>query len=530
MVDIDALVRRLDELEREQQKLHDSLETVARARDDYRTLYQQMLERCRKLERGILGQKAERLPVSESQLSLEVLATVLGAQASESSADSVEDVRAHQRAKPTGRKVLPDDIPRIDIEIVPDDVQRAGLDAFERIGQDTTEVLERRPASMVVVRIIKPKFVRKDRERGSATEVFVGSTPELPIPRSVAGPGMLADTLVKRWQDHLPLHRLEGIYARDGVEIARSTMCGWHEQASSLCEPLVAAMRSDAFEQPYLCTDATGVLVQAKERCRTGHFWVLVAPKRHVIFEFTRSHDSDAVDHVLAGYEGYLVADAHVVYDHLYKDGAVIEVNCWAHCRRYFFKALESDPERARRALGFIGALFRIERSIKTAPRKKRERIRDKHSKPIVEAFYSWCDEQWPSLLEDSPIYDGVRYARNQRVGLQRFLTDGRLPLHNNESELNLRRQAVGRKNWLFVGSDDGARANAVFTSLLASCRMLEIEPWSYLRDMLCLIPSWPAHRLLELAPVEWNVTSARAEVRALLDNNPYRRATLERA
>lgn len=530
MVDIDALVKRLDELERDQHRLQDSLHQVERARDDYRALYQQMLERCRKLERGILGQKAERLPASESQLSLEVLASVLGEQAGDVAAAAIEEVRAHQRAKPTGRKVLPDEIPRVDIEIVPDEVQRVGLDAFERIGQDTTEVLEHRPASMVVVRIIKPKFIRKDRERNAPTEVFVGSTPRLPIERSIAGPGMLADTLVKRWQDHLPLNRLEGICAREGVEIARSTMCGWHEQASALCEPLVAAMRQDAFVQPYLCIDATGVLVQAKEKCRTGHFWVVVAPKRHVLFEFTRSHDSDAVDTVLAGYEGYLVADAHVVYDHLYKDGAVVEVNCWAHCRRYFFKALDSDPERARRALGFIGALFRIERSIKTAPRKKREHVREKHSKPVVESFYSWCDEQWPALLEDSPIYDGVRYARNQRTGLQRFLSDGRLPLHNNESELNLRRQAVGRKNWLFVGSDDGARANAVFTSLLASCRMLEVEPWSYLRDVLCLIPRWPAHRLLELAPMNWPETSELPDVRALLAADPYRRATLQRA
>jgi hypothetical protein len=181
---------------------------------------------------------------------------------------------------------------------------------------------------MVVVRIIKPKFVRRDRERGAPTEVYVGSTPELPIARSVAGPGVLADTLVKRWQDHLPLHRLEGIYAREGVELARSTMCGLHEHASTLCELLVAAMLADAFAQPYLCIDATGVLVQAKAKCRLGHFWVLVAPKRHVLFEFTRSHDSDAVNTVLAGYEGYLVADAHVVYDHLYADGSVVEVNC----------------------------------------------------------------------------------------------------------------------------------------------------------------------------------------------------------
>jgi transposase len=200
--------------------------------------------------------------------------------------------------------------------------------------------------------------------------------------------------------------------------LARSTMCGWHEQLLPLVQPLVDAMRADAFEQPYLCTDATGVLVQAKEKCRTGHFFVVVAPGLHVLFEYTRHHDSNAVDTVLAGYEGYLVADAHVVYDHLYGQGVVIEVNCWAHCRRYFFKALGSDPERAKRALGLIAALFRIERSLKDAPRKKKEKIRAKHSKPIVQAFFSWCDAEWPSLLEDTPIYDAVRYARNQREGL----------------------------------------------------------------------------------------------------------------
>ena len=256
---------------------------------------------------------------------------------------------------------------------------------------------------------------------------------------------------------------------------------------------------------------------------------MVVAPGLHVLFEYTRHHDSNAVDTVLAGYEGYLVADAHVVYDHLYAKGIVIEVNCWAHCRRYFFKALGSDPDRAKRALGLIAALFRIERSLKDAPRKKKERIRAKHSKPIVEAFFSWCDAEWPSLLEDTPIYDAVRYARNQREGLSRFLDDGRLPLHNNISELNLRRQAVGRKNWLFVGSDEGARTNAAFTSLLASCRMHDIEPWSYLRDILCLLPDWPVHRLLELAPVYWSKTAGRVDVKALLAANPYRELTLRR-
>lgn len=520
MTDVSQLARRLERLEQEQKR-------AEAERDHYKQLYLEMIERCRKLEHGLLGKKAERLSGDDRQLSLSVLATVLGDR--ETPAEVEQDVRPHKRRKPTGRKPIDDSIPRVDIEVLPPEVQQAGLDAFERIGQEVTEVLERRPASMVVARIIKPKFVRKDRRREQSTEVLVGDTPQLPIARGLAGPGMLADSIVRRWQDHLPLHRLEGIYAREGVLLSRSTMCGWHEQLASFVQPLIDAMRQDAFEASYLCTDATGVLVQAKEQCRRGHFWVLVVPERHVLFEYTRDHSSDAVDRVLAGYEGYLVADAHVVYDHLYRDGPMVEVNCWAHCRRYFFKAMSSDPDRARFVLGHIGALFKIERSIATAPRKKKERIRQKHSKPIVERILSWCDAEWEHVLEGTPIYEGIRYTRNQREGLSRFLSDGRLPIHNNISELNLRRQAVGRKNWLFVGSDDGARVNAVFTSLLASCRMLDVEPWAYLRDLFCLLPNWPKHRLLELAPVNWQATAERQDARAMLDADWFRALTRQR-
>lgn len=533
-MDASQLARRLDELEHRQDEMARELDAAKAERDAYHELYLQTMERCRKLERGLMGQASERRRGDNgAQMSFELLSGMLSerdkaAIEALSKEAEQETVREHKRRKPTGRQVLPEDLPRVDIEVVPDEVQREGLDAFEKIGEEVTEIIERRPASLVVARVVKPKFVRKDRDKAD-TNVLVGATPALPIERGLAGPGMLADTLVRRWQDHLPLNRLEGVYARDGITLARSTVCTWHQQLVPLVEPLIAAMRDDAFAQPYVCTDATGVLVQAPKQCRRGHFWVLVAPGRHVLFEYTRDHTRDAVDSILAGYEGYLVADAHTVYDHLYEDGRVVEANCWAHARRYFFKALESEPERARTALDMMGLLFKIERSLATAPRKKRERVRKKRAGPIVERFFSWCDEQWPSLLEDTPLYAGVRYARNQREGLMRYLTDGRLPLTNNISERELRRQAVGRKNWMFVGSDDGARANAAFTSLLASCRMLGVEPWAYLRDILCLLPQWPQHRLLELAPFHWAETSVRDDVTARLDADPFRAITLER-
>lgn len=534
MTTVEEIVKRLEVLEDRLVIAEKALASTERERDEYRALYVETMERCRKLELGLLAPKSERLPDNEAQLSLGVLSLVLSERqladldAAIEASKAEQEIKSHTRRKPTGRKPLPEHLPRVEIHVLPPEVEKQGLDAFDRIGEDVCETVERRPASLVVARVVRPKFVRKDRDRDGATEVLVAEPPELPIARGLAGPGMLADTIVKRWQDHMPLHRLEDMYARDGLELARSTMCGWHAALADVVQPLVSAMRADAFKQPYLCTDATGVLVQQKERCRTGHFWVLVAPDRHVLFEYTPDHSSDAVDDVLSGYEGFLVADAHVVYDHLYATGDVVEVNCWAHARRYFFKALDSDPERAKVALGFIGALFRIERTLAGSPRKKKEKIREKRSRHIVDAFFSWCDAEVEKVLDETPIAKGIRYARNQRVGLSRFLEDGRLPIHNNMSELALRREAVGRKNWLFVGSDDAGAVNALFTSLLASCQLFAIEPWSYLRDVFCLLPQWPEHDLLDLAPLNWSKTKARDDVRALLDANPFRKLTLD--
>ena len=217
----------------------------------------------------------------------------------------------------------------------------------------------------------------------------------------------------------------------------------------------------------------------------------------------------------------------HAVYDHLYRNGTVIEVGCWAHARRYFFKALESDPERAKAALAWISALFALERSMVSTPAKKRREIRQARAAPIADAFFAWCQQEAGRVLDESPMAQAIGYARNQQVALRRFLDDGRLPLHNNASELNLRREVVGRKNWLFVGSDDGAEVNAAFVSLLASCSLHGIEPLGYIRDLLCLLPRWPQHRVLELAPLHWHETLEQREAQQALDANIFRRVAL---
>jgi transposase len=503
---------------------------LADERDAYRKLYLEALELCRKLEAGIVGPKREKLSGDDKQLSLSLLEMLLGKGEPPSATElaaAIEKVREHERQKPTGRKPLPENLPRVDVEVLPPDVQAQGLDAFERIGEEVTETVERRPASLVVVRTHKPKFVLKERDRLDETAVLQAAPPELPIERGLAGPGLLAETIVRRWDDHLPLYRLERIYARDGLPLARSTICSWHAALAELAEPLLEAMWQDALGAAYLCTDATGVLVQANEKCRRGHFWVVAVPERHVLFGYSAKHDSAAIDRLLKGYKGYLVADAHSVFDHLYRRGDLIEVACWAHARRYFFKSLSTDPDRAREALAMVNALFRIEREQANGPPEHRLSVRQAESKPIVEAFFAWCDAQAELVLDETPIAKAIGYARNQRVALERFLTDGRLPLHNNWSERELRREALGRKNWLFVGSDEAAEVNATFVSLLASCRLHEIEPWAYLRDLFCLLPSWPRSRVLELAPVNWQQTFEQLDTQQRLASNVFRQATL---
>jgi transposase len=508
----------------------DKIAKLQEERDEYRNLVKHLREENERLKRGLIGQKAERVARNDAQMSLAILGLAMaGASAGseEPAPPPMEQIVAeHTRRKPV-RKPLPENLPRVKIELLPPEVEREGIDSFELIGTDEREVLERRPAATVVVQLVYKKFVRKTDKPEASSPVLAPAAVELPIERGSAGPGMLADTIVRRWQDHQPLHRLEGIYGREGLELARSTICTWHAQLAALAEPVVEAMFAEALAQPYVCVDATGVLVLAKERCRTGHFWVLVAPGKHVLYRYSRQHNGKAVDDLLPGYTGYLVADAHSVYDHLFKDGSVVEVACWAHCRRYFFKAIASDPERAKVAIAHIGALFAIERAaVSITPKKKRE-LRLQQSKPVVDAFFRWCGEQAKLVLDESPISAGIGYALNQREALERFLEDGRLPIHNNVSELHLRRQVVGRRNWLFVGSDDGAEVNTVFVSLLASCRLHEVEPLSYMRDLLCLLPRWPKKNALELAPAYWKQTLEKPEAQQALAANVFRRVVL---
>jgi hypothetical protein len=375
-VDVDLVAAQFEALDSDTHK--QALLEAIRARDVYRRLTEDLKDEVEKLKRGLIGPKSERFKRDDDpQLSLQILGELLGRlevegqnaqqlaeellakteQETQSDTDGEADggegqgdIAPHRQPnKPTGRKTARKEVVhKVTIERLPEEVQRLGLDAFERIGEERMTTTERRVSALFEVTIVRPKFraktveavqvVKQARaESGMLPEVepqswiTQASAVEPPVARAKAGPGLLANVAVRRFDDHTPYNRLENVYEREGMRLGRSTLYGWLDALRELLAPLIKAIKHDARTAPYLCTDATGVLVQAPEQCTRGHFWVLVVPGRHVIFTFSHSHDKAAVDTLLDGYAGQVVADAHAVYDHLYGDDGATEVGCWSH-------------------------------------------------------------------------------------------------------------------------------------------------------------------------------------------------------
>lgn len=567
VIDVDLVAAQFDGLDSEVHRK--ALLEAIRSRDAYRKLIDELRVKIAKLEQGLIGPKSERFKAKDDdQLSLQILAELLGraeapdgADANELTAQLLAEIEAQSKQpavddgadeadsgeadekthrptrKPTGRATASEHVQRLTIELIPDEVKHLGLDAFERIGEDESTTTERRVASIVEVKVVRPKFRAKTeaavevvkqerRERDAMPEIephswiFVAPAPEPPVNRILVGPGLLSNVAVRRFDDHLPYNRLENVYEREGMRLGRSTLYGWLDALREQFAPLIKAMDMDARRSPYVCVDATGVLVQAPEKCSRGHFWVLVAPGRHVLFKFSDTHDKAAVDKLLGDYGGFVVADAHAVYDHLYGDDGASEVGCWSHARSYVFKALATEPQVAREFLDNLRVMFLLERSFAGKTRKQRERLRQSKVKVLVDRHFALCRKYEDYALDATPLAAAIRYSLNQEQALRRFLDDGRLPATNNISERQLRRQAVGRKAWLFLGSEDGAAVNTTFSTLIASCHLNEVEPEAYLREVICLLPDWPQSRLLDLAPCHWKQTRQQPETQQRLADN----------
>jgi transposase len=517
------------------QSLQASVEKVKGERDkaehernQYRKLYDLVVLELERLRRQIFGKKSER--VANEQLVLQFMQIAETLKTLEESTDkaptpnSARKTGNEKKRTPHGRQTLPEHLPVERIELpVPVEVAE-NPDAYKKVGEDVSETLERRPASLVRVQIVRPKFAKKEDEDAG---IIASELPTKPIEKGIAGPGLISHVIVSKYLDHIPLNRMESIFARENIVLGRATLCGWIKQCAEPASVLYKAMFQDALNAHCIATDATGVLVQAEGKCHRGHFFVLIADRDHVLYFYKRHHDGDAIKDLLGNYKGHILADAHVVYDQLYRDTEDrIECGCYSHTRRYFYDAIGTAPDLAMKAIRLIGKLFEIERKIKDSPPEEKLKVRQAESRPITDEFFAWCDKEWPNAKEHEPIYNALRYARNQKHALLQFLEDGKIPIHNNGSELALRQQVIGRRNWLFLGSEDGGEWNCVFTSLIASARLHSIEPWAYLRDLLILLPDWPKSRVLELSPKFWKQTLKKTDARQRLAANPFYRIT----
>jgi hypothetical protein len=298
-------------------------------------------------------------------------------------------------------------------------------------------------------------------------------------------------------------------------------MCRYAEDAGATLGPIVEACAAEARAEAFcLATDATGVAIQptplptgARQSCAKGHFFVVLADRDHVFFEYQRKHNSDAVCEMFRGFGGYILADAHCIYDALFRGDALLspqdkppdEVACWSHCRRHFWEAaMATKDPLAREGLLRIRALFQLEQRWAPLAPQQRQHRRQLAARPLVDEFFAWARDQFARLREVRGLLAaGFGYAVRQEAALRRFLDDGRLPMTNNASERALRSIAVGRKAWLFFGSDDHAQAAANLFSLIASCLLHGLDPENYLTDIFRVMPYWPRNRYLELAP-DW--------------------------
>lgn len=509
-------------------------------RDTLRAAHERVRFELELLRRRIFVAKAER--VDTKQLELEFAAKLAeidllneAAPSVEPNANAVEADRDGSattpgKAKPKGRRNLKMvNIPEERVEIK-DPLFEKLVDEgkAERISYEESSKLAYKRGGVCRLVVARAKY-RAVNRMGEA-EIETATMPAETFARSLAAPSMLAHIAVEKHCDGLPLHRIEQRLERDGVSIDRGTMCRWLEDlGSTLGATVVAAAREEATRTAFcIATDATGVGVQPTpcdnkkhQACRRGHFFVLIADRDHIFFEYTAKETSKIIAEMFRGYSGYIQADAKSIYDILFRqpedapagdtNASCHEIGCMSHTRRKFWEATVAKDVVAREGLARINRIFEIDRGFKGKPPSEIKRLRDIHLRPHMQAFFAWADEQYKLVINERGLLrSALGYSVRQKDALMRVLDDGRLVLENNRSERELRRIAVGRKAWLFMGSDDHARSAGHIFSLIASSRLHGLDPEAYLRDVLRVLAHWPRDRYLELTPKYWKGTRDR--------------------
>jgi transposase len=344
--------------------------------------------------------------------------------------------------------------------------------------------------------------------------VIAAAKPVMPIPKGLPGPGLLAHLIVSKYVDHLPLYRLEASYERQGVFLPRSTLCDWLLACGRLLQPLYDILVAQMLLSRVVHTDDTPLKLQdiITHLLSTARMWCYLGDAAHPfnVFDFTLNRKRDGPQQMLKTYSGYLQADAFASYDGLYlpdpltTTARIHEVACNAHARRKFYEARATDALRAHRALAYYGQLYELERQARDFNEAQKLQMRQDLSVPILNALHAWIVQEQKDVLPKSPIAVAMNYALNNWSALIRYTTAGFLAIDNNVAEREMKRIAIGRKNWLFVGSPQGGKTAAILMTFTSTCHRLGIEPWAYLQDVLTRLPSTPVGQLLELVPDRW--------------------------
>jgi transposase len=460
-----------------------------------------------KLKRMQFGRSSEKLnqQIEQLELRLEDLETNRAAER-----PLIAPASTVQASKPA-RRPLPAALPR-EIETL-EPQQTACPDcggALSRLGEDVSEMLEYVPARFKVVRTVRPKLscTRCDR-------ILQEPAPHRPIASGMAGPAMLAHVIVAKYSDHLPLYRQSDIYEREGIDIERSTLADWVGGASKTLEPLVERVRQHVLDGTKLHADDTPVPVLApgNGKTKTGRLWTYVRDDRPagsmeppaVWFAYSPGRSSEYPANHLMQFRGVLQADAFAGFNRLYERGAILEAACWAHVRRKFYDFHEAHQSPiAKGALDRIAALYAIEKEIRGRPPDERRDIRNARARPLLESLKRWFKETLPKLSRKSELTQAIHYALGRWTPLMRYCDDGRLEIDNNAAERALRAVALGRKNFLFMGSNAGGERAAAMYSLIGTAKLNGIDPEAYLSTVLARIADHPINRIEELLP--WNI------------------------
>lgn len=492
------------------------------------TLIEKLKAQLAALRRARFGASSEKLEriANQLELSLEEIETSQAQDQDEAQMADAEAVPgaavATKRAKPS-RQPLPDHLPRHEVRHeAPCACPDCGGTRFLKAGEDVTEVLDYVPASFRVVRHVRPRLTCRDCDASVQAD-----RPSLPIERGKPGPGLLAHVLVAKYADHLPLYRQSGIYGREGVDLSRSTLADWVGRSAVILAPLVEVVRRHVMSGDRLHGDDTPVpvLEPGKGRTKQGRLWTYVRDGRGwgstdppaVAYRYSPDRKGSHPREHLAAFSGVLHADGYAGFAELYRAPMpavecggtlprIVEAACWAHARRKFFDLTVSGPAPvAAEALRRIGELYEIERSVRGRRADERLQARQARAVPKVAALRDWLERELARQSAKSLTAVAIRYALSRWTALSRYLDDGRIEIDNNAAERAIRPVTLGRKNWLFAGSNDGGARAADILTLIETAKLNGVNPESWLRNVLTRIHDHPARGIDELLP--WNAS-----------------------